>query len=283
MNKKAGSFTYPEVGVIYWEIEAKRVDLNLPYYFAKKIQEAAEELGAEIYADIWWPYLYVTLVRDVGKEVDECVEKQMGEIADSCKEECGGDQECREECASKLRSEAYQACRDGIYDELRPQLIEKMRELVRTAELYGIVMQTGVFPDDESVKLRLRVEGYNDALPILVGRTIFYRLLDVAYTKHFTDADQFAYAIAEFLNRFYTADAMVKLAEGLSKDKMRISRMYEEGRGGDRPMRKYEVEIKDKDDTITFIITEEKIDGRWVITNVVPGSVLSSVADLTPA
>jgi hypothetical protein len=282
MNQKAGSFTYPEDGIIYWEIEAKRVDLNLPYHFAKKIQEAAEALDAEVYAGIWWPYLHITLIRDIEKDIEECMGNQADETADSCKEECGGDQKCFEECVDKTRLDAYNACREAIGEDLWPRFVEKARELKHIAELYGIVVQTGVAVDGEGIKLGLRLEGYRDAVPVRLGRKIFWRLLDVTYTKHFTDVEEFALPIVEFLVRVYGIDGLVKLAESLSKDKMRISHIYDEREDSDKPVRRYEVTVNYNGDKIKFLITEEKLDGRWVITSVAPIAVLSSVADLTP-
>jgi hypothetical protein len=275
-------FTYPEDGIVYWEIEAKRVDLNLPHYFARKIQEVAEALDAEVYAGIWWPYLHITLIRDITKDVEECMGKQANEIASICKEECGGDQKCFEECVDKTRLDVYNACREDIGEDLWPRFAEKARELKHIAELYGIVMQTGVYTDHEGVKLGLRIEGYYDAVPIRLGRKIFWRLLDVTYTKHFTDAEEFALPIAEFLVRFYGIDGLVKLVESLSRDKMYVSRIYDEHGAPDRPMRKYEITINYNNDKIRFLVTEEKLDNRWVVTNITPLVVLSSVADLTP-
>jgi len=282
MNQKTGSFTYPEVGIVYWEIEAKRTDLSLPYHFAKKIQEAAEALDAEVYAGIWWPYLHITLIRDVGKDIEECVKNQMDETEGSCREECGSDQKCFEECVSKTHADLYSACRESIADEWWPRFAEKARELAHEAELYGIVVQKGVFVDGEGIKLKLRLEGYRDVFPITLGRSVFYRMLDVTYTKHFTDAEEFARPIAEFLLRFYGIDGLVKLAESLSKDKMRISYIYDERGGLDGRTRKYEITITHGSDEIKFLITEEKHDDRWVITNVTPLVVLSPIADLTP-
>jgi hypothetical protein len=282
MEPKPQITTYPEDGIVYWEIEAKRVDLNLPYHFARRIQEAAEALGAEVYAGIWWPYLHITLIRGIEKDIEECVGKQTDEIASSCKERCGGDQECFEECVDKTRLDAYNACREDIGEDLWPRFAEKARELKHIAELYGIVMQTGVVVDGEGIKLGLRLEGYRDVVPIRLGRHIFWRLLDVTYTKHFTDADEFALPIAEFLVRFYGIDGLVKLAESISKDKVYISRIYDEYSGSDRPMRKYEITINYNDDKIRFLVTEEKLDGRWVVTNITPLAVLSPIADLTP-
>jgi hypothetical protein len=282
MNQKAGLFTYPEDGMVYWEIKAERVDLSLPYHFAKKIQEAADLLGAEVYAGIWWPYLHITLIRDIEKDIEECVGKQADEVIGSCKEECGGDQKCFEECVDKTRLDAYNACREDIGEDLWPRFAEKARELKHIAELYGIVVQTGVVVDGEGVKLKLRLEGYRDAVPIRLGREIFWRLLDVTHAKHFTDADEFALSIAEFLVRFYGIDGLVKLAESISKDKVHVSRIYDEHSGPDRSMRRYEITINYNDDKIRFLVTEEKLDGHWVVTNITPLAVLSPIADLTP-
>jgi hypothetical protein len=282
MNLKANTFTYPEEYMIYSELGAKRVGVYLPYYFTKMVQNVAEDLGAEIYVDVRWPITYVTLIRDLEKEVEECVENYMNENRKEniryCKEECGGDQKCFEECVDKMRLDAYNACREDIGGDLWPRFAEKARELKHTAELYGIVIEPDVYTDHEGIKLTLKIAGYYEPVLIELGKALFNKMLDVTYAKRFTEVERFAHEIAGFLLRFYKPEEIEKLVNTVDKSKMHVSYIYDK----EPNMFKYAITIEYGQDKIKFIITEEKIRDEWVITNVSAGSVLSPIADLTP-
>ena len=275
-------FIYPEEYMVYSELSAKRADVYLPYYFTKTIQNAAEDLGAEIYVDVWWPITYVTLIRDLEKEVEECVENHMNENRKEniryCKEECGGDQKCFEECVDKTHLDVYNACREDISEDLWPRFTEKARELKRIAELYGIVIEPDVHVDHEGIKLSLKIVGYYEPILTELGKALFNKMLDVTYTKRYTDVERFSREIIGFLLRFYKPGEIERLVNTVDKSKMYVSYIYDK----DPYMFKYAITIEYGHDKIKFIITEEKIRDEWIITNVSAGSVLSPIADLTP-
>ena len=271
-------FTYPEDQLIYQELGAKRASLILPYYFAKKVKEVAEELDAEVYADVWWPYTYITLIRDLEKEIEECVDKSREEDEQYCKAECDEDQKCFEECIDDVRATAYHVCRDELVNELRPAFLDKARELEREAALYGIVTEPNVYIDHEGIKLKLRIIGYFEPILIELGKALFNKMLDVTYTKRYTDIERFSREIVSFLLRFYKPRELEKLVNNIDKSKMYVSYIYDK----DPYVFKYEITMEYGHDKIKLIITEEKIHDEWVITNVFAGSVLSPIADLTP-
>jgi hypothetical protein len=272
-------FTYPEDQLIYQELNAERISLILPYYFAKKVKEVAEELNAEVYADVWWPYTYITLIRDLEKEIEGCVSENLKEHEQYCKTECNEDQKCIEECIDDAHAAAYRACRDELIDELRPTFFDKARELEKEAALHGIITEPNVYIDHEGIKLKLKITGYFEPILIELGKALFNKMLDVTYTKHYTDIDRFSREIVGFLLRFYKPKELENLVNNIDKSKMYVSYIYDR----DPYMFKYAITIEYGHDKITFIITEEKIRDEWIITNVFAGSVLSPIADLTPA
>lgn len=283
METKHNVLTYPEEYMVYREVEAEEISFNLPYYFAKKIKDISEELGAKVYVGVWWPYAYITLIRELEKEIERCVENYMSENSKEnrqyCKGECGKDQKCIEECIHEIRAASYYACRDELVDELRPAFLDKARELEKEAELYGIAMQTGVYADNEGLKLKIRLEGYSNIIPLNLGKALFYQMLDVALTKHFTNAEKFSREIVGFLIRFYKIEELETLAKTIDKSKIYISQIYEDCCS----VRKYEITMEYNNNKIRFIITEEKKDDRWIITNITGISAVSPIADLTPA
>ena len=270
---------YPEEYMVYWKVEAEAVDFNLPYYFAKKIQNTAEVLGAEVYVGVWWPYAYVTIVRDLEKEVEECVQENFEDSREECKKKCGDDQNCLEECDYEMRYNVWRACEESIVDDLRPKFADAAKEIESEAEIYGIAVKTHVMSDKEGLKLTIRLQGYSETPPIDLGKALFTQMLNVAKTQYYTNIEKFSREIAKFLMRYYGPEEFAKLVQNLHKSKMYISYIYD-----DLPqMRKYSITIIYNDDKISFLITEERKDDKWVITNVFPISVLSRVPDLTPA
>jgi len=268
--------------MIYSELDAKRVNMYLPYYFTKVIRNVAKDLGAEIYVDIQWPITYVTLIRDLEKEIEKCVKNTMNEnrkeYEQYCKTKCGEDQKCIEECIDRNRAAIYHACGDELVNELRPTFLNKAWMLEKEAELYGIVMQTDVVVDSEGIKLKLKIIGYYEPILIELGKALFNKMLDVTYTRRYTDVERFSREIVGFLLRFYKPREIERLVNTVDKSKMHISYIYDK----DPYMFKYAITIEYGQDKIKFIITEEKIRDEWVITNVSAGSVLSPIADLTP-
>ena len=110
-----------------------------------------------------------------------------------------------------------------------------------------------------------------------LGKALFNKMLEVTYTKYYTDIERFSREIVDFLLRFYKPEELEKLVNSIDKNKMYVSYIYDK----DPYMFKYAITIEYGNDKIKFIITEEKIRDEWVITNVFGGSVLSLIADLT--
>jgi hypothetical protein len=283
MESKPHIFTYPEEYMVYWELEAERADFNLPYYFARKIKDISEELDAKIYVGIWWPYAYITLIRELEKEVEECVQKELeGNREDNerqCKETCGDDEKCVEECMNEIHHIVWRSCEENIANDLRPLFLEAAREIESEAEIYGIVAKTHVMSDGEGLKLKIRLEGYSEIIPLDLGKTLFTQMLNVTMTRYYTNVEKFSHDIAASLIKYYGLKGFVKLIQSIDKSKMYISHIYD-----NLPyLRKYDITLEYNDDRINFFITEERKNDKWVVTDVIVRSILSPIADLTPA
>ena len=282
MGTKLGEFKYPETYVLYRELEAKRVGLNLPYYFAKEVQNIAEDLDAEVYADVWWPYLYITLIRDVHKEAERCTEEEFKNDKEHneryCRDICGGDGKCVEACMDDIRVRIYRSCEEYIVDELRPRFFEAARKIEKEAEVYGIIAKTHVHFDYEGIKLKVRFEGYMPVIPIDVGKTLVANLAKNTMTPYYADSEGLARDLVKALMRFFGIDKLIALAHTLNKDNVKITRMIDSHDN----LRRYEMTIEHEDDKITLLVTEEKGEPHWLIKKIEVVKLESEVADLTP-
>jgi len=282
MEPKPHVFVYPEEYMVYWEVEAERADFNLPHYFAKKIKDVSEELGAKVYVGVWWPYAYITLIRELEKEVEECAQKEFeGGREDAerqCRETCENDEKCTEECVDEARYNAWRMCEESIVDDLRPRFLDAAREIEREAEIYGIVAKTHVRLGNDGLKLKIRLEGYSEIVPLDVVKTLLTQVIDAAKTKYFTDLEKLAYYVAKPLLRYYTPDELVRLIQTINKGDIKITRMFDNY----NDLRRYEMTIYYHGDEIKLYITEEKGENYWLITDIAVGAILSQVPDLTP-
>ena len=283
MGSKLGEFKYPETYILYRELEAKRVDLNLPYYFAKEVQNVAEDLDAEIYADVWWPYLYITLIRDIQKEAERCTEEEFESDKEHnehyCRDICEGELHCAEACMDDIRVRIYRSCEEYIADDLRPKFFEAARKIEREAEVYGIIAKTHVYFDNEGVKLKVRLEGYMPVIPIDVGKTLVANLAKSTMTPYYADWEGLARDVVKALMRFFGINKLIALAHTLDKDSVKITRVIDSYDN----LRRYEMTIEHEDDKITLLVTEEKGELHWLIKKIEVVKLEGKVADLTPA
>jgi len=282
MEPKPQIFTYPEEYMVYWEIEAEKIGFNLPYYFAKKIKDISEELGAKVYVGVWWPYAYITLIRELEKEIEECVQKEFEDNSEDgerqCRETCENDEKCVEECMDEMRYNAWRMCEESIVDDLRPKFLDAAKEIESEAEIYGIIAKTHVMFDKEGLKLKIRLEGYSEIVPLDVVKTLLTQVIDAAKTKYFTDLEKLAYYVAKPLLRYYSINTLIKLIQTINKEDIKITKMLDNYDN----LRRYEMTIYYNGDEIKLYVTEEKGKNYWLITNIAVGAILSQVPDLTP-
>ena len=269
--------------MVYWEVEAEIIGFNLPYYFARKIKDISEELGAKIYAGVWWPYAYITLIKELEKEIEECVQKEFEDNREDserqCRETCENDEKCMEECMNEMRYNAWRICEESIVDDLRPKFLDAAREIESEAEIYGIIAKTHVMYNGDGLKLKIRLEGYSEIVPIDIAKTLLTQVIDAAKTKYFTDLEKLAHDIIKPLLRHYSVSALIKLIQTINKEDIKITKMLDNY----SDLRRYEMVIEDKDIKIALYITEERENNWWTITNITLGYIQQSVVDLTPA
>jgi hypothetical protein len=104
---------------------------------------------------------------------------------------------------------------------------------------------------------------------VKIGKALLNKILCVAFSKQYTDAGTFAYRIAEFLREYFTAKELERIAKETDKIKVYRSYVYE----NHHDVFKYHIVMEYRDYKITFIVTEEKRDIDWFITDVSPGAV----------
>ena len=264
--------------MVYWEVEAEIIGFNLPYYFARKIKDISEELGAKIYAGVWWPYAYITLIKELEKEIEECVQKEFEDNSEDgerqCRETCENDEKCVEECMDEMRYNAWRMCEESIVDDLRPKFLDAAKEIESEAEIYGIIAKTHVMFDKEGLKLKIRLEGYSEIVPLDVVKTLLTQVIDAAKTKYFTDLEKLAYYVAKPLLRYYSINTLIKLIQTINKEDIKITKMLDNY----SDLRRYEMVIEDKDIKIALYITEERENNWWTITNITLGYIQQSTS-----
>jgi hypothetical protein len=284
MNTEQTIFTYPEERTVYREVDAERADVYLPEYVAKVVRDQAEMLGAELYIDVWWPYVYITFIRSTEKEVEHCVEENWkdgkAEAEGQCREKCEGDEKCIEECIDEVRATMWNTCREGIADELRPSFAKALYELEYVFRLYGIVAEPEIRYDHEGLKLRIKLKGYNEIAPIDLTKVLLTYVIDAAKTKYFADLEKLTYKTAVFLFRTLTVERVVKLIHSITKENIKITRTLDEH----IDLRRYEIVLEHEDVKITFHITEERERHIWIIRDITINAVeFTEVADLASA
>jgi hypothetical protein len=169
-------------------------------------------------------------------------------------------------------------CEESIVDDLRPKFLDAAKEIESEAEIYGIIAKTHVMFDKEGLKLKIRLEGYSEIVPLDVVKTLLTQVIDAAKTKYFTDLEKLAYYVAKPLLRYYSINTLIKLIQTINKEDIKITKMLDNYDN----LRRYEMTIYYNGDEIKLYVTEEKGKNYWLITNIAVGAILSQVPDLTP-
>lgn len=104
---------------------------------------------------------------------------------------------------------------------------------------------------------------------VKLGEALLNKMLSITFSKQYADISTSAYKVAKFLTEYFDSEELETLIKEVDEKKIQRTYIYE----NDRNIFKYHVMMEYKDYKITFIITEEKRDIEWVITNVEPGSV----------
>jgi tRNA(Ser,Leu) C12 N-acetylase TAN1 len=287
MESKTHVFTYPEDRLVYKEMPEAKAEVFLPEYVANTIKECAEVLDAEVSIRMWWPYVYIFIEKDISKQVDDCFDiawsKAERDALSDCEERCGDDEKCHDECIDVWKHDIYNTCTEDVVDDIRPSITKTINELENIFKIYGIEADVEAEWNHDIIEIRARLKGYSEIIPIEIGKTIFTYIVNTSMAKTYTNIEKFAYAITSSLVRYYGFEGLVKLIKNIDMNKIYISRIYDEYEDENGKVRKYEITVEYNEDKIRFYLTEEKKKDNWIITNVMVGSILSPIADLTPA
>jgi len=283
METKTHVMAYPEDRLIYTEMTEVKTEVFLPEYVVKAVKERAETLEADVSVRAWWPYLYIFIEKDIGKEVNDCYDiawsKTESDAMSDCEEKCGENEECRDKCIDEAKDETYKSCLEDVGDDIRPSIARTEQELNDVFQLYGIEADIETEWYHDVIEIRARLKGYSDIIPMEIGKNLLTHIVETSMAKTYTDIEMLTYKIVRPLIRYYGIEGFVKLVQNVSKDKMYISYIYDKLDN----MRKYEITVEYNSDKIKFLITEEKGEKDWIITDIMMISVLSPIADLTPA
>ena len=104
---------------------------------------------------------------------------------------------------------------------------------------------------------------------IELSETLLEKMSDATYSKQFADIKAFARKTAEFLSEYFSAEELERLVKEAGEVKAYRSYVYEDCCG----VFKHHVVVECRDYKITFIVTEEKRDIEWVVTDIQPGTV----------
>jgi len=283
METKTHVMAYPEDRLVYKEMLDVKTEVFLPEYVVKAVKERAEVLEADVSVRAWWPYLYIFIEKDIGKEVDDCYDiawsKTEGDALDDCEEKCGENEECHDKCMDVWKYETYKGCAEDIGDDIRPSITKTIQELEDVFKIYGIEADIETEWYHDVVEIRIRLKGYNELVPMDIGKNLLTHIVEASMAKTYTDIEMLTYKIVMPLIKYYGVDGFVKLVQNVDKSKTYISYVYDKLDN----MRKYEITIEYGDDKIKFLVTEEKGEKDWIITDIMVISILSQVADLTPS
>jgi hypothetical protein len=107
-----------------------------------------------------------------------------------------------------------------------------------------------------------------------LGKTLLTHILNITFTKPYMDIEKVAYEIADALIKYYGPEEFAKLVQNVNRNKMRISHVHER-----LPyLWKYYVTMQYGNDVIRFLITEERKDDEWVVTDITVISILTPIS-----
>jgi hypothetical protein len=283
MKDRIHVLSYPTTGFVYEKLAEAEAEVYLPEYVVKAVKEHADLIGGKVSVELWWPYVYIYIEKDVGKEVEACFEDAWREAEKDavalCTERCGDDKNCHEECMDELRYDTYKGCRESVGDELRPKVVRAIHDLERIFRLYGIEAEVGERWYGDILAVEAKLTGYR--MPILMdaGITILMRVVGASMAKSYRDREKLTYKLTSALYRHLSENQIFELAKHLDDNNIHITRMLDNY----NDVRRYEMVITYKDIKIVLYVTEEKDGNYWVVTDVNVGYVEQAVADLTPA
>jgi hypothetical protein len=107
-----------------------------------------------------------------------------------------------------------------------------------------------------------------------LGKTLLTHILNVTSTKPYMDIEKVAYEIADVLIKYYGPEGFAKLVQNVDRSKMHISHVHER-----LPyLWKYYVTMPYGNDIIRFLVTEERKDDEWVVTDITVISILTPIS-----
>ena len=107
-----------------------------------------------------------------------------------------------------------------------------------------------------------------------LGKTLLTHILNVISTKQYMDIEKVAYEIANVLAGYYGLEGFAKLVQNVDRGKMHISHVHEK-----LPhLWKYYVTMPYGNDIIRFLVTEERKNDEWVVTDVTVISILTPIS-----
>jgi hypothetical protein len=107
-----------------------------------------------------------------------------------------------------------------------------------------------------------------------LGKTLLTHILSATSAKPDMDVEKAAREIADALVKYYGLEEFIKLVQNADKNKTYISYVHER-----LPhLWKYYVTMLYGDDIIRFLITEERKDDEWVVTDITVVSILTPIS-----
>jgi hypothetical protein len=282
METKPQIFTYPESELIYEEMGEVKAEVYLPEYVVKTVKEHAEMLGASVSVRLWWPFTYISIEKDISKEVEDCYDiawsKTERDALNNCKEKCGDDEKCFDECMDVRKHSVYKGCVEDIGDDIRPSITKAIYELEHVFKLYGIEADIETEWHSDTVEIRARLNGYREIIPMEIGQLLLMKVVDASMARAYKDRDRLTYALISALYPHLSEKRLIELVKTLEKSNIRINRMLDSY----PDLRRYEMIIEQGDVKIALYITEESEKGYWAVTNITLGYIQQAVVDLTP-
>jgi hypothetical protein len=107
-----------------------------------------------------------------------------------------------------------------------------------------------------------------------LGKTLLTHILNVTFTKPYMEIEKVAYEIANILAGYYGPEGFAKLVQNVDRSKMHISHVHER-----LPhLWKYYVTMPYGNDIIRFLVTEERRNDEWVVTDITVISILTPIS-----